>query len=88
MMNSDFVARQARALGGQMLGDGALDDAGRIRGVYYRVLGRSPQEQEVKSALEYIRLFPGKPDDEGGRLLAWTSFCRALVASNDFLYVR
>ena len=49
---------------------------------------RQLSAQEVKSALEYIRLFPGKPDDEGGRLLAWTSFCRALVASNDFLYVR
>src|SRR5258708_32210292 len=34
MMNSDFVAGQARALSGQMLGDGALNDAGRIRGVY------------------------------------------------------
>ena len=38
MMNSDFVAKQARSLASQLLGDGALDDAGRIRGAYYRVL--------------------------------------------------
>jgi hypothetical protein len=87
-MNSDFVARQARSLAGQLLGDGVLDDAGRIRGAYYRVLGRPAQEREIKTALEYIRLFPDKPDSQAGRLLAWTSFCRALVASNDFLYIR
>ena len=88
MMNSDFVAKQAHSLAGQLLGDAALDDAGRIRGAYYRVLGRPAREKEVAGALEYIRLFPGRPDGEDGRLLAWTSFCRALVASNDFLYIR
>jgi hypothetical protein len=88
MMNSEFVARQARSMAGQLLEDGVLDDAGRIRRAYYRVLGRPAQEKEVTRALEYLRLFPGKPDSQVGRLLAWTSFCRALVASNDFLYIR
>jgi hypothetical protein len=88
MMNSEFVARQARSLAGQLLSDGALDDAGRIGGVYFRVLGRPARETERERALDYIRLFPGKQDDQGGRLLAWTSFCRALIASNEFLYIR
>jgi hypothetical protein len=88
MMNSEFVARQARSLAGQMLGDSALNDARRIVRTYLRVLGRPAQESEVQRALEYVRLFPGKPDDQAGRLLAWTSFCRALIASNEFLYVR
>ena len=88
MMNSEFVAKQARSMAGQLLEDGALDDTGRIRCAYYRVLGRPAQESEVRRALEYVRLFPGKSDDQAGRLLAWTSFCRALVASNDFLYIR
>ena len=63
-------------------------DAGRIRRAYYRVLGRPAREKEVTRALEYLRLFPGKPDGQVGRLLTWTSFCRALVSSNDFLYIR
>ena len=88
MMNSDFVARQAQSLAGLLLGDGVLDDAGRIRGAYYRVLARPAQEKESKAALDYIQLFPSKPDGQAGRLLAWTSFCRALIASNDFLYIR
>jgi hypothetical protein len=87
MMNSEFVAAQARSLARQLLGDAALDDAGRVRRAYYRAQSRPPQAAEVGSALEYIRHFPGKSDNEEGRLLAWTSFCRTLVASNDFLYV-
>ena len=59
-----------------------------LASAYYRVLGRAPQEKEVRGAVEYIRRFPDKPDSQEGRLLAWTSFCRALVASNDFLYIR
>jgi hypothetical protein len=70
-----------------LLGDGVLDDVGRIDRAYYRVLGRPAEEKEIKAALEYIRHFPG-PDGQAGRLPAWTSFCRALVASNDFLYIR
>jgi hypothetical protein len=87
MMNSDFVAKQTRALASQLLGDGALDDAGRIRGAYYRVVGRPPEQSEIAEAIEYIGAFPGKADDTAGRLLAWNSFCRSLVASNDFLFV-
>ncbi len=87
MMNSEFVASQVRALAGQLLDDGALDDAGRIRGAYYRALGRPAQEPEIQAALGYIHNFPGKPDDLQGRLPAWSSFCRTLIASNDFLYV-
>jgi hypothetical protein len=87
MMNSDFVAQQAQSLANQLLANGVLDDAGRIGSAYYRVLGRPAQDGEIKAALEYIRLFPGV-EGEAGWLLAWTSFCRALVASNDFLYIR
>ena len=54
-------------MAGQLLGDGALDDAGRIGSAYYRVLGRPAQEKEIKAALEYVRLFPGKPDGQAGR---------------------
>ena len=88
MMNSDFVAKQAQSLASQLLADGVLDDAGRIDRAYYRVLGRPAEEKEIKAALEYIRLFPGVSRDQADRLPAWTSFCRALVASNDFLYIR
>jgi hypothetical protein len=87
MMNGEFVARQAGSLARQLLGDSGLDDAGRIRRAYYRAQSRPPLEQEVRSAIEYIRHFPGASDNEEGLLLAWTSFCRTLVASNDFLYV-
>jgi mono/diheme cytochrome c family protein len=87
MMNGEFVARQVGALAGQLLDDTSLDDAGRIRRAYARSIGRLPEDREIQSALRYIQGFPGRPDDQAGRRLAWTSFCRTLVASNDFLYV-
>ena len=87
MMNSEFVAKQAGSLARELLGDGSLDEAGRIRRAYYRAQCRPPESAEVLAALEFIRRFPGKSDSEQSRLLAWTSFCRTLVASNDFLYV-
>ncbi len=88
MMNSEFVARQASSLAKLLLSDDALDDARRIRKAYYRAQSRPPRDEEVRSALEYVRHFPGARDtSEEGRMLAWTSFCRTLVASNDFLYV-
>ena len=87
-MNSEFVARQARSLAGQMLGDSALNDAGRIVRTYLRVLGRPAQEPEVQRGARVHPAFPASPNDQAGRLLAWTSFCRALIASNEFLYIR
>jgi hypothetical protein len=87
MMNSEFVAKQAGSLARQLLEDSSLDDAGRIRRAYYRAQSRPPETGEIHAALEYIRHFPGVSADQPGRLMAWTSFCRTLVASNDFLYV-
>ena len=82
MMNSEFVAARTRALSEQLLGDPALDDAGRVRRSYYRAIGRPPDDGEIRGALDYIAHFP-----QGPRLEAWSSFCRTLAASNDFLYV-
>lgn len=87
MMNSELLAKQAGSFARQLLDDSSLDDAGRIRRAYYRTQSRPPQEAEVQAALRYIRHFPGGPGGQTAPLLAWTSFCRTLVASNDFLYV-
>ena len=87
MMNSEFVAAQARSVAGQLLGDSALDDSGRVRGAWYRILGRPARQDEVDRALQYLVAFPGKSDGQQGRLDVWTSFCRTLISSNEFLYI-
>ncbi|MCB1019874.1 MAG: PSD1 domain-containing protein [Bryobacterales bacterium] len=86
MMNSVFVEERAGALASELLKDEALDDAGRVREAYRIVLNRPATADRVDQALSYIAGFPTDGADDG-RSLAWTSFCRTLIASNQFLYV-
>ncbi len=83
MMNSGYVAGRAKALAGQLLRDTALTDEGRIERAYYRVINRPPDPEETRSAVDYLARFPAR----GDAALAWSSFCRTLIASNDFLYI-
>ena len=76
MMNSKFVADRAATLGASA---GSAEE--KIRRAYQATLGQPPTAAQVDSGLQYLSEFPG-PNS-----LAWTSYCRALIASNDFLYV-
>ena len=86
MMNSDFVAERAGAVASMLLTDASLDDAGRVRRAHLLVLNQPATAERIDLALSYLSGFPSA-EGETGRLTAWTSFCRALIASNDFLFV-
>src|SRR5690606_36473570 len=86
MMNSEFVAGRARSLA-QSLIEAETSGEARVNSAWYKILGREPTREEAAASLEYIRRFPGQTEDDSGRTLAWTSLCRTLIASNDFLYV-
>jgi hypothetical protein len=86
MMNSKFVTERSRALASKLLKSGT-DDAGRVREAWETVLGRAPAAGEVQGSLAYMAGFPKLPGNDEGRLLAWASLCRTLIASNDFIYV-
>jgi hypothetical protein len=86
MMNSKFVTERSRALASKLLKSGT-DDAGRVREAWETVLGRAPAAGEVRGSLAYMAGFPKLPGNDEGRLLAWASLCRTLIASNDFIYV-
>lgn len=80
MMNSKFVAARAANLASQLLKtSGGLDE--RIERAWRMVLGREPTAAQRADGRAYFAGFPGS------EALAWTSYCRTLVASNDFLYV-
>ncbi len=76
MMNSKFVADRAAALGAS-----AGDSERKVRQAFQAILGQPPSPGQVGDALTYLSKFPGPTS------LAWTSHCRTLIASNDFLYV-
>jgi cytochrome c553 len=87
MMNSKFVTERARALAQRLLRTGT-EEAARVKQGWLLVLGREPEARETESSLAYLAGFPKLPENDEGRLTAWASLCRALMASNDFMYVQ
>jgi hypothetical protein len=92
MMNGSVVLHHTRILADKLLGRAELDDAARIREAYERTLGRLPEPSEIDRALTFIArvdqaLEDETPGAEERRALAWQSFCKALIASNEFIYL-
>jgi hypothetical protein len=82
-MNSKMVADVSRNLATSVLKAGA-SDAARLERLYLQTLSRKPEAAEVDDALTYIRQFEQR---HGSQPDAWSSFCRILLASNEFIYV-
>ncbi len=87
MMNSGFVEEMARSLAQKLLEDDRVDEVGRIRKAHRVVLGKQPPVEQVEMALDFFQGYPNVNLSSDGRLQAWTSLCRILIASNDFIYV-
>jgi hypothetical protein len=92
MMNSDVVTENARHMAAGLLAEEHLDDAGRVRQVYQRALARPATQPEVDRAVEFVSRFEQalahrEVKAPEGRLRAWQSFCRAIIASSEFIYV-
>ncbi len=86
MMNSEFVAARAGNLADQLLETDGWNDTDRARHAYMRVLAREPDGRELDGAMSYVGGFASRFDDAAARE-AWQSYCRILLASNDFIYV-
>jgi cytochrome c553 len=92
MMNGTVVLKHTRTMAEQLLKRTDLDDAGRIRDAYERALSRPPSPKEIDGALSFIaqidRAMEGrKTDASERRTFAWQSFCKALLSSNEFIYL-
>jgi hypothetical protein len=85
MMNSEFVAERALNVA-QSVGSGGAGPAQRMERAYWKILDRPPSAGEVDAGLTYIDSFR-KKFAKASELDAWQSFCRILLASDDFIYV-
>jgi len=85
MMNSEFVAERALNVA-QSLGKDGADPARRMEKAYWKILGRPPSAGEVDAGLSYMDSFRKKFANVS-EMDAWQSFCRILLASDDFIYV-
>jgi hypothetical protein len=86
MMNSKFVEERSRSVAQRLLQTESTD-AERVDRAWWIILAREPGSDERSAALNYIREFPAKSGNDDVRLLSWSSFCRALISSNDFIYI-
>ena len=86
MMNSDFVQDRASNLAEQLLAHEAWTDSDRARRAYLRILTRDPDPDEIDGAVSYVSAYASRFDGATSQE-AWQSYCRILLASNDFIYV-
>jgi hypothetical protein len=91
-MNGSLVLKHSRKLAEKLLQDANLDDAGRVHRAYERALARPPSKSETEQALAFVTkvshaLADKQKDEAERRTLAWQSFCKALMASNEFMYL-
>ena len=92
MMNSKLVAQQTRRLAEELVGNEELDDLSRLGALFTRAVGRHPSPSESERMLKYAQQYVSIATNNGktlqeSRILAWQSICRAVLASNEFLYV-
>jgi cytochrome c553 len=98
MMNSEFVSKKTRRLAERILSDESVSDPDRIQRLWRDAFGRTAfghgsSINEVEHALSFLddyesrwrKYFPEKADE--ARLRAWQSLCRALISSNEFVFV-
>ncbi|HEY0455070.1 MAG TPA: DUF1553 domain-containing protein, partial [Verrucomicrobiae bacterium] len=89
-MNDPFVQEQAQTFGTRLLLS-TKSDSTRIMIAFRMLYGRDPRREELTEALEYVRAFKAKLGKGSGPSqrdeAVWTSLARALLASNEFMFV-
>ncbi|MAT81257.1 MAG: hypothetical protein CMJ29_06375 [Phycisphaerae bacterium] len=82
LMNDPFVHEQSRLWGLRILNDHP-DDETRIRKMFLESLGRSPSENELGNALDFIRIGTEQDSVE----IAWMDLGHSLINSKEFIYL-
>jgi hypothetical protein len=89
LMNSELVATATSRIAQRLLADSSTE---RVTKAYDLLVGRSPSELETDAAHEFVArigqlaLSHGKSNAEAEQM-AWQSFCRVLLSSNEFSYI-
>jgi hypothetical protein len=91
LLNNPFVHDQGRRFAGRLVAD-ERDAPSRVRAAYLRAFGREPTEGERVRADAFLARYGRTLADEGlpadrREVESWAALTRALIASNEFLYV-
>jgi hypothetical protein len=82
-MNSEFVHHTARVWAGKLM-EFQVDERARVQAAYRTALGRTATNEEFAAAHDYLAK-AGRL--AGGSQAAMASYLRALLGSNEFLFV-
>lgn len=83
LFNNPFVVEQAGYLARLVMSESRQPET-RIRYAWNRVLKREPDSDEVEYAISLLKMIKTESKNE---LVAWSSFCQGLLATNEFRYV-
>jgi hypothetical protein len=91
-MNSPFVQDAAKAWARRLEKMTDVDDGRRITRAFVEAFAREPSQSEMTRSKGFLNEFveaavSKEPDESARRLLAWQSFCQALIASAEFRYL-
>ena len=86
MMNSSVMLKHSRKMAESLLARADLTTISAIREAYERALSRPPTPQEIDQALTFVARMETRMEGRS-RTKAWQSFCKSLLASNEFVYV-
>ena len=85
VMNSPLVNREAKELAERLMKQDKKETK-RVEAAYVAILDRRPAPAEIDAGLTYMQNLRHKWNDID-EAKAWQSFCHALMASNEFLYI-
>ena len=86
MMNSPLVKDVAERVARQII-DSAPDDARRVHHLYRTLLARAPKASEVAIALDFVQRYQAEQETPNEHT-AWAALSQALIAGNEFVYLR
>jgi Protein of unknown function (DUF1553) len=92
MMNSSIVERSSANLAANLLDETHVSDRERMARACQRILGRPAAAEELDLWSTFLDRYQKAAASNGqdpavSRPLAWRGLCRALLSSNEFVYV-
>ena len=95
MLNNEFIREQSRHLAIRVSNEAGNIPDDQIMKLYRIAFSRMATRDEVKLGIEFMdqqaRAYAGGSDkviDDGHRMDALTNYCQAIIALNEFIYVR
>ena len=93
MMNSELIHTATDAFASRVVNSQCESDDGRFALAYMLAFGRPPTGPELARDREYLAMFKRESAktstiEDSPSHMAWRLMCQALLASNEFIYVR